>query len=61
MSFSIKISHFNRKIVLVSFIYQLIAKQKLLSELEKGRRSGEEEGYFDAADVFRELGARYDD
>ena len=39
----------------------LIAKQKLLSELEKGRRSGEEEGYFDAADVFRVLGARYDD
>lgn len=42
----------------------LLARQKLLTELEKGRRSGEENGYFDAEDVedvFAELGVRYDD
>ena len=39
----------------------LLARQKLLTELEKGRRSGEENGYFDAKDVFAELGVRYDD
>lgn len=39
----------------------LLARQKLLTELEKGRRSGEEEGYSDVTDVFRELEARYND
>lgn len=39
----------------------LLARQKLLTELEKGRRSGEENEYFDAEDVFAELGVRYDD
>ena len=32
------------------------AMQWLMGELEKGRRSGEEEGYIPAEDVFRELG-----
>lgn len=40
---------------------KLLAREKLLAELEKGRRSGEEEGYLTADDVFKELGARYDD
>ncbi|MBE6931824.1 MAG: type II toxin-antitoxin system prevent-host-death family antitoxin [Ruminococcaceae bacterium] len=40
---------------------ELLARQKLLTELERGRRSGEEQGYLDAEDVFAELGARYDD
>ena len=39
----------------------LLARQKLLAELEKGRRSGEEQGYLDAEDVFAELGVRYSD
>lgn len=39
----------------------LLARQKLLTELEKGRRSGEEQGYLDAEDVFAELGVRYND
>ena len=34
----------------------LLARQKLLAELEKGRRSGEEEGYFTIDEVERELG-----
>ena len=38
----------------------LLARQKLLSELEKGRRSGEEEGYLEMDTVFQELGVRYD-
>ena len=38
----------------------LLAKQKLLTELEKGRRSGEEEGYLEMDTVFQELGVRYD-
>ena len=38
---------------------RLLAMQKLMEELEKGRRSGEEEGWLDAEDVFRELGSRY--
>ena len=38
----------------------LLAKEKLLSELEKGRRSGETEGWLDAETVFRELGEKYD-
>ena len=37
----------------------LWAKEILLSELEKGRRSGETEGWLDADDVFRELEDRY--
>lgn len=40
---------------------ELLARQKLLTELERGRRSGEEQGFLDADDVFAELGARYDD
>ena len=39
---------------------KLLAQEKLLAELEKGRRSGEEEGYLTADDVFKELGSRYD-
>ena len=39
---------------------KLLAMQKLLTELEKGRRSGETEGYLSAEDVFSKLGARYD-
>ena len=38
----------------------LLAKEKLLSELEKGRRSGETTGWLDADAVFQELGAKYD-
>lgn len=34
----------------------LMARQKLMAELEKGRRSGEEEGYFSLDDVEKELG-----
>lgn len=39
---------------------KLMAMQKLMAELEKGRRSGEKKGYISAEDVFAELGARYD-
>ena len=39
---------------------QLLARQRLLAELEKGRRSGENEGLIDADDLFRELEDRYD-
>lgn len=39
----------------------LLARQKLLAELEKGRRSGEEQGCFDGEEVFAELGVRYND
>ena len=38
----------------------LLARQKLLTELEKGRRSGEEQGYLDMESIFQELGVRYD-
>jgi len=34
----------------------LMAKQKLLTELEKGRRSGAEEGYSSLDDTEKELG-----
>jgi prevent-host-death family protein len=34
---------------------QLLARQRLLTELEKGRRSGECSGLIDADDLFREL------
>lgn len=34
----------------------LLARKKLLTELEKGRRSGEEHGYFTLDDVEKELG-----
>ena len=34
----------------------LLARQKLLSELEKGRRSGDEEGYLTADEVEKALG-----
>lgn len=39
----------------------LLAKERLLTELEKGRRSGEHFGWLDAQSVFQELGAKYDD
>ena len=35
---------------------KLMAMQKLITELEKGRRSGEEQGRFSAEDVEKELG-----
>ncbi|MBQ7681411.1 MAG: type II toxin-antitoxin system Phd/YefM family antitoxin [Oscillibacter sp.] len=35
------------------------AMQWLMGELEKGRRSGEEEGYIPFEDVFRELEEKY--
>ena len=35
---------------------KLMAMQKLMTELEKGRRSGGEQGYFSAEDVEKELG-----
>lgn len=34
---------------------KLMAMQKLMTELEKGRRSGGEQGYFSAEDVEKEL------
>ncbi len=37
----------------------LRAKEILLSELEKGRSSGETEGWLEADDVFRELEDKY--
>lgn len=40
---------------------KLLAMQKLMAELEIGRRSGEEAGYLDAEEVFAELRARYRD
>ena len=39
---------------------QLLARQRLLSELEKGRRSGEASGLIDPDALFWELEARYD-
>lgn len=39
----------------------LLARQKLLEELEKGHRSGEESGYALLDDVLKELEARYHD
>lgn len=39
---------------------ELLAKEKLLAQLEKGRRSGEQDGWLDADRVFEELGAKYD-
>ena len=39
---------------------QLLARQRLLMELEKGRRSGENSGVIDSDALFRELEARYD-
>ena len=39
---------------------QLLARQRLLSELEKGRRSGEASGLIDPDVLFHELEARYD-
>ena len=35
---------------------KLMAMQKLMTELEKGRRSRGEQGYFSAEDVEKELG-----
>lgn len=35
---------------------KLMAMQKLIAELEKGRRSGQEQGYFSLEDVEKELG-----
>ena len=34
---------------------KLMAMQKLMTELEKGRRSGQEQGYFSLEDVEEEL------
>lgn len=39
----------------------LLAKERLMSELEKGRKSGEHSGWTDAETVFQELEARYRD
>ncbi|MBP3660129.1 MAG: type II toxin-antitoxin system prevent-host-death family antitoxin [Oscillospiraceae bacterium] len=39
---------------------QLLARQQLLTELEKGRSSGESFGVIRAEDLFRELEERYD-
>lgn len=39
----------------------LNAKEGLYCELEKGRRSGEQEGWLDAECVFSELFAKYED
>ena len=39
---------------------QLLARQRLLGELEKGRRSGEASGLIDPDALFCELKARYD-
>lgn len=39
----------------------LLAKERMLSELEKGRRSGESLGWMDADAVFQELEAKYND
>lgn len=39
---------------------QLLARQQLLTELEKGRSSGENFGVIRAGDLFRELEERYD-
>jgi len=36
------------------------AMQKLMQELELGRRSGEDQGYVNAEDVFSELEKRYE-
>jgi len=38
---------------------KMLATRRLLSELEKGRRSGEEHGWLDADEVFANLEARY--
>lgn len=38
---------------------KMLAMNKLIAELDKGRLSGETEGYFPAGDVFRELEERY--
>ena len=35
---------------------KLMAMQKLMTELEKGRHSGQEQGYFSLEDVEKELG-----
>ena len=35
---------------------KLLAMQKLMTALEKGRRSGQEQGYFSLEDVEKELG-----
>ena len=39
---------------------RMSAMRKLMKELEKGRRSGEEEGYFTLEDVEKELGIAYE-
>ena len=39
----------------------LLAKEKLLSELEKGRRSAEAAGWLDAETVLRELEEKYNE
>ena len=39
---------------------KLLAEMKLLSELDKGRRSGETEGYFTLEEVEKELGITHE-
>ena len=39
---------------------KLLAMQKLMEELERGRRSGEDQGYVNAEDIFADLEERYD-
>ena len=39
---------------------KMMAMKQLMRELEKGRRSGEEEGYFTLEEVEKELGITYD-
>jgi len=39
---------------------QLLAREKLFAELEKGRRAGEQDGWLEADAMFRELVGRYD-
>ena len=38
---------------------RLLAERKLLSELDKGRRSGETEGWIPAEEVFKNLEERF--
>lgn len=40
---------------------KLLAMQRLLAELDAGRRSGQEQGYLDADAVFNEVEGRYHD
>ena len=39
---------------------RLLAREKLLADIENGRHSGEQEGWLKSDVLFRELEARYD-